>query len=132
VPLFRRAGPPAEAAGAAEVEQQASIEQLLRGGLPRRAEQRMRETAGGPFTSGLSVDEFVLAGPVGLRPVAQVMGSSVYHVGWQRTPGGWSWQAGSQELTVLSEAWNELAALPSRGSSVKRSLRVRTRLSGCS
>jgi len=111
VPLFRRAGPPAEAAGAAEVEQQASIEQLLRGGLPRRAEERMRATAGGPFTSDLSVDEFVLAGPVGLRPVAQVMGSSVYHVGWQRTPGGWSWQAGSQELTVLSEAWNEARRL---------------------
>ena len=36
------------------------------------------------------------------------MGSSVYHVGWQQRPGGFGLQAGgiSQELTVVSEAWN--------------------------
>jgi uncharacterized protein YbjQ (UPF0145 family) len=36
------------------------------------------------------------------------MGSSVYHVGWQQRPGSWGWQGGavSQELSMLSEAWN--------------------------
>jgi uncharacterized protein YbjQ (UPF0145 family) len=37
------------------------------------------------------------------------MGSSVYHVGWQQQPGVYGgWQPGgvSQELTVISEAWN--------------------------
>ena len=39
---------------------------------------------------------------VGLRPCAQVMGSSIYHVGWQQQPGAWALQTGgiSQELTV--------------------------------
>jgi len=38
-----------------------------------------------------------------------VMGSSIYHVGWQQRPGSFGgWQPGgvSQELTVVSEAWN--------------------------
>ena len=45
---------------------------------------------------------------IGLRPLAQVMGSSIYHVGWQQRPGGWGMQTNSlsQELTVVSEAWN--------------------------
>jgi uncharacterized protein YbjQ (UPF0145 family) len=60
------------------------------------------------FSSDLSVDEFALARAVGLRPVAQVMGSSIYHVGWQQQPGGWGAQLGgvSLELSVVSEAWN--------------------------
>src|SRR5438477_3033906 len=112
MPLFRRgAGPDQEAARAAQAEQQASVEALARGGLPARAAERL-QVAAGVFTSSFSVDEFALAGLEGFRPVAQVMGSSVYHVGWQRKPGGgWGWQAVSQELTVLSEAWNEARRL---------------------
>ena len=76
-----------------------------------RAQQRLGEigkTGGGLFTSDLSVGEFALAHAIGLRPLAQVMGSSIYHVGWQQRPGGWGMQMGaiSQELTVVSEAWN--------------------------
>jgi uncharacterized protein YbjQ (UPF0145 family) len=93
------------------LEQQASIDELMRGGLPTSAEKRLRESVAGPFTTELSVNEFALAGPAGVHPLVQVMGSSVYHVGWQRKPGGWSSQAGSQELTVLSEAWNEARRL---------------------
>ena len=55
------------------------------------------------------MNEFALGEASGLRPVAQVMGSSIYHVGWQQSPGAWAgWQASgvSQELTTLSEAWN--------------------------
>jgi uncharacterized protein YbjQ (UPF0145 family) len=114
VPLFRRgpvSGPDSDSVQAAAAEQQASIEQLLRGGLPTRAEQRLRETSNDLFTTDLSVNQFALAAPSAVRPLTQVMGSSVYHVGWQRTPGGWSWQAGSQELSVLSDAWNEARRL---------------------
>lgn len=81
------------------------------GGLPLRAQQRLSEISGEGrlFTSDLSVNEFALARSIGLRPLAQVMGSSIYHVGWQQSPRAWGgWQAGgiSQELTTLSEAWN--------------------------
>lgn len=113
MPLFRRGSDEGgEAREAAAAEQQASLEALAHGGLPLRAQQRLSELAGGeaPFTSDLSVSEFALAHSIGLRPLGQVMGSSIYHVGWQQSPGGWAgWQAGglSQELTMLSEAWNE-------------------------
>jgi uncharacterized protein YbjQ (UPF0145 family) len=59
------------------------------------------------FTSGLSVAHFALTAEAGVRPVCQVMGSSVYQVGWQ----GYPWGTGmgrsrSVELTQLTEAWN--------------------------
>lgn len=59
------------------------------------------------FTSGLSVSDFALTGLAGVRPVSQVMGSSVYKVGWQSYP--WSGSIGnsrSTELTQLTTAWN--------------------------
>jgi len=112
MPFFRRAsGEDREARDVAAAEQGASLEALERGGLPLRAQQRLSEMSRNElFTSDLSVNEFALAHSIGLRPLGQVMGSSIYHVGWQQTPGSWGgWQAGgiSQELTMLSEAWNE-------------------------
>jgi uncharacterized protein YbjQ (UPF0145 family) len=111
MPFFRRASGDDEAAQAAAADEQAaSLAALERGELPLRAQQRLSElSADGLFTSDLSVNEFALAHSIGLRPLAQVMGSSVYHVGWQQSPGSWGgWQAGgiSQELTTLSQAWN--------------------------
>lgn len=112
MPLFRRGNDDDhEARQAAEAEQAASLAALERGELPLRAQQRLAEigkTGGAIFTSDLSVGEFALAHAIGLRPLAQVMGSSVYHVGWQQRPGAWGMQmaAISQELTVVSEAWN--------------------------
>ncbi|MFN2628954.1 MAG: heavy metal-binding domain-containing protein [Gaiellaceae bacterium] len=116
MPLFRRGTEEErQAQRDAEAEQTASLEALADGGLPLRAQQRLREigTGGGLFTSDLSVSEFALVHAIGLRPVAQVMGSSIYHVGWQQRPGSWGWQANavSQELSVLSEAWNEARLL---------------------
>jgi uncharacterized protein YbjQ (UPF0145 family) len=112
VPLFgRRAGPDDDARRAARAEQEASVAALSAGGLPMRAQERLRAAGNGTFTSDLSVSEFALAAQERVRPVAQVMGSSVYHVGWQRKPGAWAWQAASQELTVLSDAWNEARRL---------------------
>ena len=112
VPLFRRGSAEArEAREAADAEQSASLAALERGELPLRAQQRLGEIgeAGrGLFSSDLSVDEFALVRAIGLRPLAQVMGSSIYHVGWQQRPGAWGMQVTgiSQELSVVSEAWN--------------------------
>ncbi|MBV9849912.1 MAG: heavy metal-binding domain-containing protein [Armatimonadetes bacterium] len=74
---------------------------MARGGVPLNAEERLRELQGRRefFTSNLSVNEFVLAADDGIRPLGQVMGSTVYHVGWQYTP-----MYQSSELTVLSHA----------------------------
>src|SRR6266849_2430515 len=113
MPFFRRGSDDErEAQSRAETEQVASLDALAHGALPLRAQQRLGEigkAASGFFTSDLSVDEFALVHALGLRPISQVMGSSIYHVGWQQRPGSFGgWQPGgvSQELTVVSEAWN--------------------------
>ncbi len=73
-------------------------------GLPAGASQRLRGMRGeGPtprfFTSDLSVDEFLLVRRAGFLPLGLVMGSCIYHIGFQ-----WqNWNA-SQELTVLTQA----------------------------
>ena len=62
----------------------ASIARVARGGIPLRAEERLAEEAGPHsklFTSDLSVNEFLLARDAGCHPIAQIMGSSIYHVG---------------------------------------------------
>ena len=85
------------------------------GGIPLAAEQRIRELAGGEtaFTSGLSISDFALTHREGLRPICQVMGSSVYKVGWQNYPWGSNWgNAGSlTEMRPLTDAWNHARAL---------------------
>lgn len=68
-----------------------SSEELARiegGGIPTRAEERLRGLgSGGPlFTSGLSVNEFALLHRLGPQPLAQVMGASVVRTGWQYLP----------------------------------------------
>jgi uncharacterized protein YbjQ (UPF0145 family) len=113
MPFFRRGSDDErEARTRSQTEQAASLEALTHGGLPLRAQQRLGEIGKATssfFTSDLSVDEFALVHALGLRPISQVMGSSIYHVGWQQRPGSFGgWQPGgvSQELTVVSEAWN--------------------------
>jgi uncharacterized protein YbjQ (UPF0145 family) len=84
------------------------IERITAGGIPRAAEERLRTLgaeSGQAFTSDLSVPEFALVRRAGLEPITQVLGSSVYHVGWQFMGGGW--YANSQELTMLSNAYND-------------------------
>jgi uncharacterized protein YbjQ (UPF0145 family) len=51
------------------------------------------------FTSDLSVNEFLLVREAGFRPLGLVLGSSIYHVGFQM--GRWS---RNQELQTLSQA----------------------------
>lgn len=112
MPLFRRGSDDDRAARqAADARQEASLSALERGELPLRARERLAEigkAGGGFFTSDLSVGEFALVDAIGLRPLTQVMGSSIYHVGWQQRPGAFGMQMGgiSQELTVVSQAWN--------------------------
>jgi uncharacterized protein YbjQ (UPF0145 family) len=64
------------------------------------------------FTSNLSTTDFALLQKVGFAPVGLVMGTSIYHVGWQPNA---RYQQGV-ELGVLSQAmytarWNALSRL---------------------
>jgi uncharacterized protein YbjQ (UPF0145 family) len=61
------------------------------------------------FTSDLSVSGWALCHKLGLRPLSQVMGSSIYQVGYQGA--NWPMMMGGSvltELDTLSEAWNEV------------------------
>jgi uncharacterized protein YbjQ (UPF0145 family) len=93
---------------------EADIARVEAGGIPLAAEERIKELAAGgtAFTSGLSVSDFALAGLDRMRPICQVMGSSVYKVGWQNYPWSGSWGDGSiNELEQLTHAWNEARSL---------------------
>jgi uncharacterized protein YbjQ (UPF0145 family) len=63
---------------------EASIEALRRGDLPLVAKERIERLRAQPgaFTSDLSVDEFAAIRSVGFDAVSQVMGSSVYQIGF--------------------------------------------------
>jgi len=90
------------------------IARVEAGGIPLAAEERIRQLAGGgtAFTSALSVGDFALAVQDKVRPICQVMGSSVYKVGWQNYPWSGSWGGGSlTELRQLTDAWNHARAL---------------------
>src|SRR3954462_13342530 len=93
---------------------QADIARVEAGGIPLAAEGGVRELAGGDsaFTSGLSIADFALSRLDRVRPICQVMGSSVYKVGWQRFPWSSSWGQGSlTELRPLTDAWNHARSL---------------------
>jgi uncharacterized protein YbjQ (UPF0145 family) len=94
-------------------EAEASRRSLESGGLPLKATQRLNEemASGHPlFTSDLSVNELLLTRQRGYQPLSQVMGSSIYHVGWQYTR-QYGWGTSSQELTTLSQAHQHAAML---------------------
>ena len=89
------------------------IARIEAGAIPLAAEQRLRELAAGTtFTSGLSVGDFALTRLESIRPVCQVMGTSVYKVGWQSYPWTTSWgsDASLTELETLTHAWNDARA----------------------
>lgn len=112
MPLFGRKSPQdRQREDAARAEMEASIASLQAGGIPIPAQRRLDEVRKGGklFTSDLSVNEFLLSRQAGIEPVSQVMGSSVYHVGWQ-SMNAWNW-GGSGELQVVSGAINEARAL---------------------
>jgi len=72
--------------------------------LPTHAQERLADMRGTGedrrlFTSDLSVSEFLLVKEAGFDPVGLVIGSSIYHVGYQRAQ--WSQ---NQEMSVLTQA----------------------------
>jgi len=68
--------------------------------VPEHAVERLqRMKAAGFFSSDLSVNEFLLVKAAGFEPLGLVIGSSIYHVGFQAG----TWNA-SQELDRLSQA----------------------------
>lgn len=99
---------------AADRRREEDVERIRTGLVPLAAEQRLRELAEGAtgFTSGLSVGDFALTRQQQIQPICQVMGSSVYKVGWQNYPWGSSWGgARLTELDALTGAWNEARRL---------------------
>ncbi len=72
--------------------------------LPEHARERLVEMRGSGeerrfFTSDLSTSEFLLIKEAGFDPVGLVVGSSIYHIGFQQA--AWT---NNQEMTVLTQA----------------------------
>jgi uncharacterized protein YbjQ (UPF0145 family) len=72
-------------------------------GIPDSGRERIarmkQEVARGFFTSDLSVDEFLLVKQSGFEPLGLVLGSSIYHIGFQQA----MWNQ-NQEMGVLTQA----------------------------
>ena len=68
-------------------------------GVPAAGRARLEQNKRGLFTSDLSVAEFLLVKEAGFDPLGLVVGSSIFHIGFQQS----SWKT-SEEMTVLSEA----------------------------
>src|SRR5438874_90467 len=68
-------------------------------GVPEHGRERLAQMRGGFFTSDLSVNEFLLVKQAGFDPLGLVIGSSIYHIGYQQS----SWKQ-SMEMDVLSQA----------------------------
>jgi uncharacterized protein YbjQ (UPF0145 family) len=97
-----------------------SLERIEQGHIPLAAAERMEEFAtrapggertGAPgtasvFGSDLEVSEWASIARLGVSPITQVMGSSIYHVGWQPT-----YYNVPTEVRVLSDAYNECRRL---------------------
>jgi uncharacterized protein YbjQ (UPF0145 family) len=82
---------------------QATYEAGSLAGIPEsgreRIERMKQEVARGFFTSDLSINEFLLVKQSGFEPLGLVLGSSIYHIGFQQA----MWNQ-SQELGVLTQA----------------------------
>ena len=95
--------------GRNEQRDEDSRRSIASGGLPLNAMDRLREQAsrqgkpGQCFTSDLSVNELAAIADAGYEPLGQVMGSCIYHIGWQYMP-TYTWSSG--ELQVLTEAFH--------------------------
>src|SRR5579859_5404496 len=89
--------------GPEEAPHQATYEAGSLAGIPDsgrdRIERMKQEVARGFFTSDLSVNEFLLVKQSGFEPLGLVLGSSIYHIGFQQA----SWNR-NQEMGVLTQA----------------------------
>jgi uncharacterized protein YbjQ (UPF0145 family) len=93
----------AAARGAAQIPQQGEYEAGSVAGLPDSGRERLdrmkHDIERGFFTSDLSVNEFLLVKESGFEPLGLVLGSSIYHIGFQQA--NWSQ---NQEMGVLTQA----------------------------
>lgn len=91
--------------------QQDTVYETTKAGVPLDAIKRLKRMAGEGgkplFTSDLSVSEFCLLAQMEMAPLGLVMGSSIYHIGWQMPSGFFQ----SQELKTLTQALYEAREL---------------------
>jgi len=97
------AAPPAAGQATEDGPQAANYEPGSLAGIPQsgrdRIERMKGEVARGFFTSDLSVNEFLLVKQAGFEPLGLVLGSSIYHIGFQQA----MWNQ-NQEMSVLTQA----------------------------
>jgi uncharacterized protein YbjQ (UPF0145 family) len=91
------AAPPSDAPHAAAYEA-GSLAGIPESGR-ERIERMRKEVERGFFTSDLSINEFLLVKQSGFDPLGLVLGSSIYHIGFQQA--NWS---RNQEMGVLTQA----------------------------
>ena len=99
----RAAVRPAGATASAEGPQAAAYESGSMEGIPASGRERIarmrKDVERGFFTSDLSVNEFLLVKESGFEPLGLVLGSSIYHIGFQQA----AWNQ-NQEMGVLTQA----------------------------
>jgi uncharacterized protein YbjQ (UPF0145 family) len=88
-----------------------SLKLIEEGRIPLAAAERLAQhndsgAAGKSFSSDLAINEWNALARLGVKPITQVMGSSIYHVGWQPT-----YYNVPTEVRVLSDAYNECRRL---------------------
>ncbi len=87
----------------AEAPHAGSYESGSLAGIPESGRERIErlkaDAARGFFTSDLSVNEFLLVKHAGFEPLGLVLGSSIYHIGFQQA----MWNQ-NQEMGVLTQA----------------------------
>ncbi|HET8843780.1 MAG TPA: heavy metal-binding domain-containing protein, partial [Ktedonobacteraceae bacterium] len=114
MPLWKRTSPEEKQRLLQEQQEAAASTQALEaGGLPLKARRRLSEEmeAGHPlFSSDLSSKELFLTRERGYRPLSQVMGSSIYQIGWQYTR-QYTRDTQQTEINTLSQAHQEAAKL---------------------
>jgi uncharacterized protein YbjQ (UPF0145 family) len=92
-----------DSAGAAEAPHAGAYEAGSLAGVPEsgreRIERMKKDVDRGFFTSDLSINEFLLVKQAGFDPLGLVLGSSIYHIGFQQA--NWS---RNQEMGVLTQA----------------------------
>jgi uncharacterized protein YbjQ (UPF0145 family) len=92
------------------VDEARSLHDLAQGGLPLRAQRRIYEHHAGAlggravFSSTLDPGETLVSRSTGLEPVSQVMGSSIFHVGFRGYP---SFAGTGGELAPLTSAYDQ-------------------------
>ncbi len=91
---------------AAQERAQRTLEAFEQGTLPRDVVDRLEKTRQGnlPWTSDLSVNEWLALRPFQLEPIGQVMGSSVFHVGFVASQWGLGSMPTNHELIAPTQA----------------------------